>query len=141
MRTIHCIFLSAGLLLSVSCTKDDDNSITSISNTLSSGSWRITYFVDSGQDETGDFAGYDLTFSGNSNTVIASNGTNSVSGAWAVSNDGSNAELNLDFGTNDLFDDLNEDWHVLERTNVKVRMEHISGGGGGTDYLTLDKNQ
>ena len=52
-------------LMSSMCSSDDDDGtpnnnslqIAEIENTAESGTWRITNFNDSGQNETSDFAG------------------------------------------------------------------------------------
>ena len=36
--------------------------------------------------------------------------------------------------------ELEKDWHIVEKTSTKLRMEDVSGGAGGTDYLTLERN-
>lgn len=119
-----------------SCTKDDDNSISAVTNTLSSGAWRIALYSDSGIVETADFDGYDFTFSaGLANTVIASNGTNSITGAWIAGYQGDDAIVNLDFGVDSLFNRLNESWLVIERTDVQLQLQYDS-----VDYLTFSKN-
>ena len=38
------------------------------------------------------------------------------------------------------FEDLTDDWDIVSRTNTQVQLIDISGGGGGTDYLTFQKN-
>ena len=49
-----------------SCDKNDDNSITTtiVSNTVTSGTWRVTYFWDTDHEETSNFNGYSFTFTG-----------------------------------------------------------------------------
>ena len=34
---------------------------------------------------------------------------------------------------------LNDDWHILEQTAKKIKLEDVSGGNGGTDYLTFEQ--
>lgn len=132
--------------LLVSCKKDDTGASASVSTaalavavntTISTGNWRITYFFDSG-DETSNFAGYAFTFSPN-NIVTAVSAGSTVTGTWGTGFDDSKAKLLLGFTGPDVFLDLNEDWHILERTDTKIRLQHISGGGG-TDLLTFEKN-
>ena len=36
--------------------------------------------------------------------------------------------------------DLSDDWDIVERTDTKIRLQDVSGGNGGTDYLTFEKN-
>lgn len=145
------ILLLAGLLIlfiAFACKKDDDNSSSipgEVQSNIQSGTWRITKFVDSGTDETDHFSGYDFTF--NSNGIIsASNGNNNYEGTWSItdSNSGDDSQNDLDFNinfnlTND-FEDLNDDWNFISQSPVKIELIDISGGNGGTDYLTFEKN-
>lgn len=144
-------FLVGGLFFATSCSSDDDSnpsttnpSANDVINTVSSGTWRITSYLDSGQDETADFAGYNFTF-GASNVLTATNGTNNYSGIWSVTNDDDSAD-DLDFDilfsspAPASFQDLSDDWDVVERASTKVRLRDVSGGNGDTDYLTLEKN-
>jgi len=144
-------FLVGGLFFATSCSSDDDSnpsttnpSANDVINTVSSGTWRITSYLDSGQDETADFAGYNFTF-GASNVLTATNGTNNYSGIWSVTNDDDSAN-DLDFDilfsapAPASFQDLSDDWDVVERTSTKVRLRDVSGGNGDTDYLTFEKN-
>ena len=119
-----------------SCKKDDSPSL--VDNTIQKGNWKITFFQDSGNDETSHFSGYEFIFN-TDGSVTASNSNNSVSGTWMTGTDDSQSKLILNFGSTAPFDELNEDWHVLEETSTMIRCEHISGGNGGTDYLTFEK--
>ena len=145
-------------LMSFNCSDDDtpspnDNSqqIAQIEATAESGSWRITNFNDSGQDETSDFNGYDFTFNSDG-SLVASNGSNTVTGTWSVtddsnSSDDSSSDDDIDFNiffpvpeTSD-FEDLNDDWDVVSTTPTRIRLMDVSGGDGSTDMLTFEKNQ
>ena len=48
--------------------------------------------------------------------------------------------MNLNFGTSNPFDELEEDWDVLEATDDIIRLKDISGGDGTTDFLTFERN-
>ena len=85
------------------CSDDDDSNTsadpTPVINTVTSGTWRITFYEDSGVDETYHFTGYNFTF-GASNVLTASNGTNTYTGTWSVTNSDSNDDSpsnDLDF--------------------------------------------
>jgi hypothetical protein len=133
------------------CSSDDNSSLsadpTPVINTVTSGTWRITFYEDSGVNETYHFTGYNFTF-GSANVLTATNGTNTYTGSWSVTNDDSNDDSpsnDLDF--NILFsspanfaDELSDDWDILSRTDTKIELVDVSGGNGGTDYLTLEKN-
>lgn len=133
------------------CSDDDDSNTsadpTPVINTVTSGTWRITFYEDSGVDETYHFIGYNFTF-GASNVLTASNGTNTYTGTWSVTNSDSNddspsndLDFNILFATPAVFaDELSDDWDILSRTDTKIELVDVSGGNGGTDYLTLEKN-
>lgn len=145
--------LVSGSFFFTSCSSDDDGSSTSnttateVVQTVSSGTWRITNYVDSGNDETNDFAGYDFTFTSSNNTVVATNGTDSYTGAWSVTNssdDDSSNDVDFDLiftaPSPNHFLDLTDDWDIQERTATRIKLVDVSGGNGGTDYLTFEKN-
>lgn len=109
---------------------------TDLEDFLIDGTWFVFSYIDSGDDETGDYAGYNINFDV-SGTVTASNGSNTNNGTWQVINAGN--KLLLDFGTDFPFDEFNEDWDVLSATNTRVELQDVSGGGSGTDTLIFEK--
>lgn len=136
------LFLAIAAMAAInSCTKDDNNSITTgnVSSTVSSGTWRVTYYWDTDHEETSNFSGYSFTFAGGS-VLTAVNGGTTVTGTWQTGTDNSTVKLIISFASPANFAEISEDWHVLERTDTKIRLQHISGGSGGTDYLTFEKN-
>lgn len=141
------LLLSFGI---ISCSDNEESNPEwppkqQIEDFMISGSWRITKFVDSGKDETNHFTGYDFVF--NENGVLdSSNGTNTYSGTWSITDSNSNDDSpdDLDFNilfnlTND-FEDLNDDWDILSVSASKIELVDVSGGNGGTDLLTFEKN-
>jgi len=105
--------------------------------TLTSGTWRITYFFDD-QDETSNYSGYNFTFNTNG-TSIAIKNTTIINGAWSAYMDSGNQKLNIAFD-GVVLDGIEEDWKVVEFTSTSIRLKHISGGDGSTDYLYFTKN-
>lgn len=129
---------NAELVTLLSETNCDDNSvpIDELETFITSGSWYITYFFDD-LDETEDFDGYEFTFATN-NTAAATNGSNTVNGTWELTGS-STPDLELFFGTQDPFDELDEDWDIIEINENIIRLRDISGGDGSTDYLTFER--
>ena len=146
-------------LMSTTCSSDDDDGspndnsqqIVEIESTAQSGTWRITNFNDSGQDETSDFNGYDFSFN-NDGSLVATNGSNTMTGTWSVTDDSSSSSSSssddddIDFNiffpvpdSND-FEDLNDDWDVVSTSATRIELIDVSGGNGGTDRLTFEKN-
>jgi hypothetical protein len=149
------LMLSFSLMILGCSSNDDDNpndnnsqEIAQIENEAESGTWRVSSYIDSGDNETNDFNGYDFTFESNG-TLIATNGITMYNGTWSVtsSNDDSNSIDDIDFNIffpvpedND-FEDLNDDWDVVSHSNTTLSLMDISGGDGSTDTLVFEKNQ
>lgn len=136
------LFLVVAILF-MACEDDDALTSTTVVTTIVEGSWAITYFQDSNDDETSKFNGYSFTFSTtgantNSGVVEVSNGSTDLVGTWSVTDSENSPKLTLGFSLNP-FDELSEDWRVTERTSTKIVMTHESGGNGGVDFLTLER--
>ncbi|MCZ8198209.1 MAG: hypothetical protein O9267_11440 [Flavobacterium sp.] len=139
------------LTTSSMCSNDDDNPNPTVNNPadviniLNNGTWRITFYYDTDQEETTNFNGYNFTF-GASNALTASNGTNNYTGTWSVtdinSNDDSISDLdfNITFSSPSQFEELTDDWEIIEKSTTVIKLKDVSGGNGGTDYLTFTKN-
>jgi hypothetical protein len=101
--------------------------------------------VDSGVNETSNFTGYNFTFASNNVLTAAGNGM-TTSGTWSVTDSNSNddtlndLDFNIAFTTPANFVDLTDDWDIVSRTDTKIQLIDVSGGNGGTDYLTFEKN-
>jgi hypothetical protein len=130
-----------------SCNSDDDstNSPSAVENIVKTGTWKITLFEDSGSNETALFSGYDFVFDANG-TLTATSGANLFVGKWSVtdgkSNDDSSDDMhfNITFNVNNSFEDLTDDWHFISYSASKIELIDVSGGSGGTDYLTFERN-
>lgn len=154
MNTLKLIAGVALFFAAASCA-DDDNSVsvngnaTAVANNLKSGTWRVTSYIDSGEDETAYFTGYDFDFN-TDGSVTATNGTNTYTGSWVVTDDDlyddnsdddnvSDIDFDLAFATPDYFAELTDDWEVIERSGRKVVLMD-DNDDGNADYLTFEKN-
>ena len=120
-----------------SCKKDDSTSSPSSSNSIQQGQWKITSYIDSGNNETSDYAGFAFVFE-SGGVVTATKQGSSVNGSWSSGTDDSQLKLYLTF-TATPFSELNDDWHIVQQTSSLIQLEDVSGGNGGTDYLTFEK--
>lgn len=157
------VILIAITISFTACSKDENNnpdpnanngtSAERVINTAQSGTWRISYFWDTDTDETSNFDGYVFTFNSDG-TLVASKGNTSENGTWSVIDDPGNSsndddgnstdddDFNILFNVapdND-FDDLNDNWDIVEVTDSKMELTDVSGGNGGVDFLTFMKN-
>ncbi len=148
IKTTALIYL-IGLILITSCSKPDNtptiNNQTQVEDYVETGSWIITKFIDSGDDETNHFTDFIFTF-GIDGSIVASNGISTFNGTWSITDSNSNddspddLEFNIHFNLSNDFEDLNDDWDLISQSKTKIELIHVSGGNGGTDYLTFEKN-
>lgn len=148
---IPALFLVFMLNIASTCSDDDSPSSSSqdptpVINSVNTGNWRVTFFEDSGNVETTNFTNYNFTF-GSGNVLTASNGTNNYTGTWSVTSDNSgddspsnDLDFNIGFVSPPNFEELTEDWNIISYSSTKIQLIHVSGGNGGTDYLTFEKN-
>lgn len=144
-------------LLCASCSTDDgDNSnnaqeqIEQAQSVVQTGSWIITNFNDSGQDETSDFIGYSFVFSVDG-MLTAINGGITQTGIWSIT-DSSNSSSSSNDSNDDIdfniffqvpnssdFEDLNDDWDIDMVTTSRIELRDISGGDGSLDILVFER--
>lgn len=125
---------------SISDCDDDSNggsNNTTLTEIFTSGTWYISYFFDD-VDETNYFNGYNFTFNSNGTSLAVKN-SNTINGTWNIYNDGGTEKIVLSFDGS-LLDEIEDDWRIIEYTPTLVKLKHVSGGNGGTDYLTFTKN-
>ncbi len=135
--------LFAVVLLFSSCKKDNAVSVKNTENTISKGSWKATTFIEDGTNELTHLSGYVFTFEDNGTVKAVKSGV-TTTGTWSVGEESgddsnSNIHLNINF-TTDPLTEISDDWHVMSVTSSKIELEDVSGGNGGTDELTLEKN-
>lgn len=152
IKSISAILFLFIVTIFSSCSDEDDvavnNSVdpTPVINIVNNGTWRVTFYEDSSVNETSNFTGYNFSF-GAGNVLSATNGTNTYSGTWSVTSDNSmddspsnDLDFNIAFSAPANFADLTDDWNIISYTATRIQLIHVSGGGGGTDYITFEKN-
>ena len=116
---------------------DGGNGNDDLESILTDGLWIVASYTEDSDDQTSDYAGYELDFDMDG-TVSASNGSNTNNGTWSVFSSGN--QMTLDFGTDIPFEEFNDDdWDVISVSSSQLVIQDVSGGGGGTDTLTLQK--
>ena len=149
---ISALFVVASTV--ISCESNDDQldpqsdvNASELRSTVQQGQWRITYFFDSDKEETNHFTGYVFTF-GSDGTVTATDGTMEITGIWSVEDsdsmddspdDSSDVDFNLFFASPADFQELSDDWDILEYSSGQIKLIDVSGGDGDTDYLTFER--
>lgn len=137
MKNGFLLCLVATLLLA-GCKRESALTPANADRILEKGSWRITLFMEEGNNETSDFEGYSFVFKANG-SVDATKDGNTLSGTWSTEKDDGDLKLYLNF-TDALLSEIADDWHILSQSDAKLELEDVSGGNGGTDELVLEKN-
>ena len=135
--------LATILLLSSNsgCKKEDNstsNQAAALTQTAQTGKWKVTYYNDNGNDETSTYTGYEFQFNTGGTITVTKAGT-TINGTWKTGNDDSQVKFYLNFGTVNPFQELNDDWHLIQQSSTIIKLEDVSGGGSPTDYLTFEK--
>jgi hypothetical protein len=150
--------LTLALSVLTSCKNDDNSnsnetSADQVIEIAQNGTWRISSFIDSGNNETSHFNGYIFTFN-TDGTLVAVKGNTTVEGSWSVTDNSNNSSTDDDGNsTNDDdfniffpvpesndFEDLNDDWDIVSVNTTTISLTDVSGGNGGTDFLTFVRN-
>lgn len=119
------------------CDDDGGSGNPTFISVLTTGTWYVSYFNEDGIVETSDYNGYNFTFFGSSNIEVSKNSVITL-GTWSTFIDGGYNKIEFTFVNSNL-EDLEEDWIILEYTPTVIRLKHVSGGNGGTDYLNFTK--
>jgi len=131
------VFVSILLLCSSAACKHDVDDIqpanpgvtTGAQTTnLSSGSWRVSYFITDGADMSHHRDGYTFVFQ--SGGILSVNtGITNVSGTWQMTTEGNKQELDiaLSSAADPMLAEVAEDWTVQANTATELAL--IKSGG------------
>jgi hypothetical protein len=146
MNTLKFSITTLLFISLTACTKEDNLATTAneiisqASKTLVTGTWSVADYNEKGNNQTQYFSNYKFTFSSN-NTVKATNGTNTINGSWQTGTDDSKPKFILNFSaSNGPFEEISEDWKIIQITASKIELNHVSGGNAGTSSLTFVEN-
>ena len=126
---ITCIiFLSA-------CTRTLDHNDPA--NVAVSGTWRVTLFTDSGNDETSDFSGFSFSFNSNG-TVSATRSGVTKSGTWSTASNKFTIDLGAKIDTNKPLGELTDNWQIISisANEIKLTDDNVASA----EFLTFTKN-
>lgn len=128
-------FLIATAIILNAC-EDSTNNITP---DLKKNNWKVSHYLDDNRDETYYFANWEFSFEDNG-VVKATKGTEVVTGTWTEHNSSSGSnKLILNFGLVEPWDELTEDWVIVEKTNSVIKLEDFDEETNLTDLLHFTK--
>jgi hypothetical protein len=135
------------LALLGACSKWQSNQ-KQITNISTDGTWIVSSYIDDGDDETSDYTTFRFNFLEDGvlhATDLLSSNSNPYVGTWSLTDSNSNddnlddLDFNINFTVSNQLDDLSDDWDIISYTETEIKLIDVSGGNGGTDYLTLSK--
>jgi hypothetical protein len=131
MRTTVKLILLALTVSVMACSKSNDDNVTPDNSTNKveqvSGDWTVTYFTDSGKDETSDFSGYRFAF-GTDGILTATGSAGTYTGTWWIGDksgddDNSSNRLNIVITGNKAMDHIQDDWVIISISNTEIRLK------------------
>ena len=114
-----------------------NRTISNINNNISNGTWRITLFTDSGNDETGDFSGYSFTF-GDNGVLTATKAGSSKTGTWNNNNNDFNIDIGEKTDSNKPLGELTDDWDIISKSSTEIKLK--DDNNASAEFLTFQKN-
>ncbi len=125
------LVISFATLQSFSCSKKDDVAVINDTPAIT-GTYRISFYWDK-KDETSDFAGYNFSFN-SGGQATATKGGNTFKGTWSESS----SKFIIDFGTDAVLSELNDDWQIVEKTTTTIKLK--DDNPLQDDQVTFTKN-
>ncbi|HLF35888.1 MAG TPA: hypothetical protein VI583_16710 [Cyclobacteriaceae bacterium] len=89
---------------------------------LTSGKWHVGYFFHE-TDKTEAFAGYEFTFHAD-RTALAENGLTTRNGQWQFYDEDGIEGIDLNFGEESPFGQIQEDWDIVEYDSAMLKLKH-----------------
>ncbi len=100
------LFLALLLMATVGgCARNGD-----VTDTITVGTWRVSYFITTGDEHTALFNGYVFTFQLNGTVTVVRPDIPAATGTWNEFDN--NQRLEFDFGKAGLLERLNKSWVV-----------------------------
>ncbi|WP_309608618.1 hypothetical protein [Flavobacterium sp.] len=103
---------------------------------ICSGSWKVSYFLNSNNDQTLNYTGYNFVFNANKACVAVKNAV-STNGKWSNSISSGKSKFKLKFDGSNL-DELGKKWQVTEFTNTLIKLK--SDDKKNDKFLYFTKN-
>ena len=134
------------LVTLTSCNKSKTQN--NIQDAIQQGTWVVSSYIDNGNDETIDFTAFRFNFNQDGSLQVMdllSSSTNQFTGQWSITDSNSNddsiddLDFNVTFNVGNKLDDLTDDWDIVSQSETEIKLVDVSGGNGGTDYVTFTK--
>lgn len=137
MKTTIKLFVLALTISLASCSKSNDTNPSNSnnnSNNIGNGSWVVTYYLDSGKNETSDYSGYTFNFNAN-NVLEAVNSASTFTGTWYIGDrsgddNSSSNRFVINITGNNRMDNLQHDWVIVKITDTEISLKDDNASSG-----------
>lgn len=116
---------------------DDDADDTDLINALLAGQWKVAQYF-AGTDQSELFADFVITFHADG-TTVSSDGHSSIAGEWETNGDDGTLVLDLELGETMPFDNMPDDWQVVEFDDVQVKLKNVDTDDESESTLVLQR--
>jgi hypothetical protein len=130
------LFLGICSIGFVACTKKDET-VSSVADAVTAGTWRVTHFSERSTNETDDFNGYTFTFQSNGKVLAAKNGV-IKEGNWSESATKLIIDLGAKVDANKPVGELSDDWVIVSKTATKINL--ADDNSTSNELLEFTKN-
>lgn len=145
MKRFKILWVLLLLVGGYSCNGDDDGDHVTLRErlrtTAQTDPWIITKFIESTEEKTFDFDGFEFTFH-NNGSVTTTDGVNNYTGSWSISTTGEDVledmRFNISFTSPEEFTELNDDWHILSLDQTKIELT-ANVAENDPDFLTFER--
>ncbi|MEO8088185.1 MAG: hypothetical protein ABI763_15300 [Bacteroidota bacterium] len=135
---IYSIALAFTIMFAGACKKEDSSpsgsGVLSMSETITSGTWRVSFFHEDNADHTSDFNGYTFAFN-SSGTMAAIHSSGTTSGTWHI-DDSEAHEFHMSIGSIEPLTCLDRSWRVTSNTGSEVQLGDDSGSSDRALHFT-----
>lgn len=114
--------------------QNEENLVEAVENST----WRISLFIEDGENETSDYSSISLRFLENGTVEALESGSLIETGTWRTLRDDGRVEFWLDFSDDVRLEELSEDWYLISVSDTEIQLEE-DDDTDEDDLLTLSK--
>jgi hypothetical protein len=136
MKTTATLFFLALTISLASCSKSNDVNPSSSTNKTEkvTGNWTVTYYLDSGKNETSDYSGYTFNFN-TGDVLLANSGSTTYTGSWTIGNSSSDDDISsnrlmISISGDKQMDHLAHNWLIakISDTEIWLKDDNLTSG-------------
>ncbi len=126
-KPIYSALLCSLILFFTACNSADDfNVVKTVTPVVTTGTWKVSLYMNSNTDQTNSFAGYTFAFNSSGSIIATKNGLD-TEGSWSEDNIARKVTINFNT-TEPALIKLNGSWNVAGINNAEVSFEKSGAG-------------